>query len=63
MPDESVMDAIRKMSMHQVDCLPVIVPLEEHSTDPEVIGWVSKSSIIRMLADIASVGELEEPDL
>ncbi|WP_424767131.1 CBS domain-containing protein [Paenibacillus sp. sgz302251] len=63
MPDESVMDAIRKMSLHQVDCLPVIVPWEEQAGDPEVTGWVSKSNIIRLMADIASVGELEEPDL
>ncbi|CAM4484471.1 CBS domain-containing protein [Paenibacillus endophyticus] len=63
MPDDSVMDAIRKMSLHQVDCLPVIVPREEQTADPEVTGWVSKSNIIRLMADIAMDGELGEPEL
>ncbi len=63
MPDDSVMDAIRKMSLHQVDCLPVIVPREEQAADPEVTGWVSKSNIIRLMADIAMDGELGEPEL
>ncbi len=61
--DESVMDAIRKMSLHQVDCLPVIAPREEQAAEPEVTGWLSKSNIIRLIADIATNGELEEPDL
>ncbi|MCA0757404.1 helix-turn-helix transcriptional regulator [Paenibacillus sp. N4] len=63
MPDDSVMDAIRKMSLHQVDCLPVIVPREGQAADPEVTGWVSKSNIIRLLAEIAVDRELGEPDL
>lgn len=63
MPDDSVMDAIRKMSLHQIDCLPVIVPREEQAADPEVTGWVSKSNIIRLMADIATDGELGEPEL
>ncbi|WP_246096276.1 CBS domain-containing protein [Paenibacillus sinopodophylli] len=61
MPEDSVMDAIRKMSLHQVDCLPVIVPREEHAADPEVTGSVSKSNIIRLMADIAMDGKLGEP--
>jgi CBS domain-containing protein len=63
MPDESVMEAVRKMSLHQVDCLPVIVPREEQAADPEVTGWVSKSNIIRLMADIAMDRELGEPEL
>jgi len=63
MPDESVMEAIRKMSLHQVDCLPVIIPREDQATDPEVTGWVSKSNIIRLMADIAMDGKLGEPEL
>lgn len=62
MPDDSVMEAIRKMSLHQVDCLPVVVPREEQPADPEVTGWVSKSNIIRLMADIAIDGELGEPE-
>lgn len=62
MPDDSVMEAIRKMSLHQVDCLPVVVPREEQPADLEVTGWVSKSNIIRLMADIAIDGELGEPE-
>lgn len=57
LPSDSVHDAIMKMAAHQVDCLPVIAQREESGQDPEVVGWVSKSGIIALLADIASVGE------
>lgn len=57
-PDDTVMDAIRKMSQHQVDCLPVIHPPDETGQNPLVAGWVSKSNIIALLADIASASEL-----
>lgn len=62
-PDDSVMEAIRKMSQHQVDCLPVINSRDEQGLFPEVTGWVSKSNIIRLIADIAADGELGEPGL
>lgn len=58
LPDDSVMEAICKMSQHQVDCLPVIIPADELGLNPEVAGWVSKSNIIRLMADIATGGEL-----
>ncbi|GMK46631.1 CBS domain-containing protein [Paenibacillus glycanilyticus] len=54
-PEESVSDAIRKMMLHQVDCLPVIIPGEG---GPEISGWVSKSNIIRLMSDIATAAEL-----
>lgn len=57
-PDDTVMDAIRKMSQHQVDCLPVIMPHDESGQNPVVAGWVSKSNIIALLADIASAPEV-----
>ncbi|MDQ0060952.1 CBS domain-containing protein [Paenibacillus harenae] len=63
MQDDSVLDAIRKMSLHQVDCLPVIIPSDEQSPYPEIAGWVSKSNIIRLLADIAAAPDLGEQDL
>lgn len=63
MQDDSVLDAIRKMSLHQVDCLPVIMPRDEQSPHPEIAGWVSKSNIIRLLADIAAAPDLGEQDL
>lgn len=56
-PDHSVMDAIRKMSQHQLDCLPVIVSDEEQGANPVVSGWVSKSTIIASIADMAWSGE------
>ncbi|MCM3628759.1 helix-turn-helix transcriptional regulator [Paenibacillus glycanilyticus] len=54
-PEESVSDAIRKMMLHQVDCLPVIIPGDG---GPEISGWVSKSNIIRLMSDIATAAEL-----
>ena len=62
-PDDSLMDAIRKMSQHQVDCLPVLVPADDQGLEAEVAGWVSKSNVIRLIADIETEGELEESDL
>ncbi|MUT68040.1 CBS domain-containing protein [Paenibacillus sp. NEAU-GSW1] len=62
-PDDSVSDAIRKMTLHQVDCLPVIVPNDEQGSGAEVTGWVSKSNIIRLLSDIATAAELGEQEL
>ncbi|WP_232242565.1 helix-turn-helix transcriptional regulator [Paenibacillus sp. GSMTC-2017] len=63
LPDDSVIDAMRKMSQHQVDCLPVVVPSASPGQYPEVAGWVSKSNIIRLMADIATEGELGDTDL
>ncbi|MGO4369224.1 helix-turn-helix transcriptional regulator [Paenibacillus sp. MCAF20] len=63
MQDDSVLDAIRKMSLHQVDCLPVIMPRDEQAPHPEIVGWVSKSNIIRLLADIAAAPDLGERNL
>lgn len=57
-PDESVMEAISKLSQQQVDCLPVIVPEEEPGVPPIVTGWVSKSNIVSLMADIATAQEL-----
>ncbi|WP_371825249.1 helix-turn-helix transcriptional regulator [Paenibacillus soyae] len=61
-PDETVMDAIRKMSQHQVDCLPVLMPSADSSQNPVVAGWVSKSNLIALLSDIATARELGEPE-
>lgn len=60
-PDDSVMEAIRKMSRRQLDCLPVLVPSEEPGMNPVVTGWVSKSNIVRLMADVATDGELGDP--
>lgn len=60
MQGDSVLDAIRKMSLHQVDCLPVIVPRGEQASEADVTGWVSKSNIIRLLADLAAAPDMGE---
>jgi DeoR family transcriptional regulator, catabolite repression regulator len=57
-PDDTVMEAIQKMSQHQVDCLPVIMLPDETGQNPVVAGWVSKSNIIALIADIATAPEL-----
>ena len=62
-PDDSVLDAIRKMSLHQVDCLPVTVESDDGAGQPVVTGWVSKSNIIRLMAEHATSQELGEPGL
>lgn len=63
-PDDSVSEAIRKMSMHQVDCLPVTaLPDDNGGGQPIVTGWVSKSNIIRLMADITTARELGEHGL
>ncbi len=59
-PENSVMDAIVKMSQHQLDCLPVLMPEEEPGTNPVLAGWVSKSNIIAIMADMASDRETGE---
>ncbi|WP_338556950.1 helix-turn-helix transcriptional regulator [Paenibacillus sp. KS-LC4] len=61
--EDSVADAIRKMILHQVDCLPVITSVDESGQGPEVTGWVSKSNIIRLMSDIAAAEELGEQGL
>lgn len=54
-PEQSVMEAVHKMILHQVDCLPVIIPGSDTKQPPEVIGWMSKSNIIRLMSDAAEV--------
>ncbi|MFD1952820.1 CBS domain-containing protein [Paenibacillus thailandensis] len=53
LPEDSVMDAIRKMLLYQVDCLPVIVPGSDTKEPPEIAGWMSKTNIIRVMSDAA----------
>ncbi|MFF2481794.1 helix-turn-helix transcriptional regulator [Paenibacillus sp. NPDC058071] len=62
-PEDSVTDAVRKMMLHQVDCLPVIVSSEERGRGAEVTGWVSKSNLVRLMSDIAEASDLGERKL
>ncbi|QAY68447.1 CBS domain-containing protein [Paenibacillus protaetiae] len=59
LPDDSVLSAIHKMLLHQVDCLPVINPNPDVMQLPEVAGWLSKSNIVRLMSD-ASAAEQGE---
>lgn len=63
LPDDSIADAIGRMALHQVDCLPVVASNAEPGEQPEVIGWVSKSNIIRLMADMLTAGEQGDPHL
>ncbi|MCJ8010891.1 helix-turn-helix transcriptional regulator [Paenibacillus sp. KQZ6P-2] len=51
-PEESVLEAARKMIHHQVDSLPV-VSCPDHSSDQElnVVGRITKTTIIKLLLD------------
>lgn len=56
-PDESVIDAAKKMIHHQVDSLPVVVPskLEQIGGLPrwDVVGRVTKTIMTKILLDMA----------
>jgi CBS domain-containing protein len=51
-PEDAVADAIRKMLAHQIDCLPVIV--KDENGDPEIAGWITKSNIVHIVAELTA---------
>ncbi|MGF9710500.1 CBS domain-containing protein [Paenibacillus sp. JMULE4] len=57
LPDESVVDAAKKMINHQVDSLPVVVPskLEQAGGIPrwDVVGRITKTIMTKILLDMA----------
>jgi predicted transcriptional regulator len=55
-PQESVLDAARKLIHHNVNCLPVIRTPNSHSLgkQPEVIGQVTRTTMNRVLIELAS---------
>ena len=55
MPNDSVMEAVRKMIMHQVDGLPVVQPLHLKQGDDryETIGRITKTTIAKLLFNSA----------
>lgn len=65
-PDDTVREAMRKMISHEVDGLPVVVPMEAAEGQPklegqpkfEVIGRITKTTIMKLLFE-ATAGELE----
>ncbi|MDQ1911885.1 helix-turn-helix transcriptional regulator [Paenibacillus sp. GD4] len=58
-PDESVIDAARKMIRHQVDSLPVVVPIQGAlGTRPrlEIVGRVTKTIMTQILLELGIGG-------
>ncbi|WP_270172358.1 CBS domain-containing protein [Paenibacillus sp. SYP-B4298] len=55
-PDDPVTEAIRKMIVHQLDCLPVIVGGAGEGA-PEVVGSVSKTNVVHLLKDLVTASE------
>ncbi len=62
-PDDTVLEALRKMIAHQVDGLPVVRPLSsaDSSNKCEAVGRITKTTIVRLLLEsVAAEGEEEE---
>jgi predicted transcriptional regulator len=57
--EDTALEAARKMIHHQVDSLPVVIlhPEVSGSERAEVIGRITKTSMTRLLLDLASGGE------
>ncbi|RXZ84757.1 CBS domain-containing protein [Paenibacillaceae bacterium] len=56
MPDDPVTEAVRKMIINQVDCLPVIVEGED-GQGPEAVGSVTKTNVVHLLKDLVTGSE------
>ena len=60
MPEESVIDAARKMINHQVDSLPVVVVSKSSAADGrkrfDVVGRITKTIMTKILLDLAIKG-------
>ena len=56
MASDSIMQAVRKIVEHEVDCLPVVKNLAEPGTEEkiEITGKISKTNITRLFLDLAS---------
>ncbi len=54
-PDESILEAARRMIDHQVDSLPVVVATAKDASKlkQEVVGRITKTTMTRMLIDLA----------
>ncbi|WP_178075882.1 helix-turn-helix transcriptional regulator [Paenibacillus oralis] len=52
-PEDTVLDAAQKMILHEVDSLPVVVPANEEESGArlEVVGRLTKTSILKLLLD------------
>ena len=48
--DELVSDALRKIILHEIDCLPVV--REDSNGNRIIVGKVSKTTLIKLLLEI-----------
>ncbi|WP_262416534.1 helix-turn-helix transcriptional regulator [Paenibacillus sp. CGMCC 1.18879] len=57
-PEDPVLDAAHKMIFHEVDSLPVVVPCEGEGAGGklDVVGRLTKTSIVKLLLDIEAKG-------
>lgn len=57
-PEDSVLDAAQKMIFHEVDSLPVVIPgtVEENGPRLDVVGRLTKTSIVKLLLDLEAKG-------
>lgn len=55
-PDDTVLDAAQRMIVHEVDSLPVVVPASGESGGLEVVGRLTKTSIVKLLLELEAKG-------
>jgi len=56
-PEDTVLDAMRKMVAHDVDGLPVVVKDEDGRQRAEAVGRITKTTILKLLYEAASDDE------
>jgi CBS domain-containing protein len=54
LPDDSVPEAARRMIRHEVDALPVVVPVPDHPDALEVVGRITKTTMTKMLLELTA---------
>ncbi|MDF2724242.1 MAG: hypothetical protein K0Q59_3917 [Paenibacillus sp.] len=57
-PEETVLEAGRKMIHHQVDSLPVVIPHQEDPAKWEVVGRITKTTMTKLLVGLTGTAEL-----
>lgn len=57
-PEDTALDAAHKMIMHEIDSLPVVVPVdgEDGSEGMKVVGRLTKTSIVKLILDSETNG-------
>lgn len=56
-PDQPLIEAAKKMLAQELDGLPVVAREEQPSKRYEVIGWISKTNILRWIMETESGGQ------